>query len=189
MKPSTAHFFLTLLGWKAVEPPVPEPKCVILGVPHTSIWDFIISYFYYTSVGGRARIMIKKEFFKGPLKKLLLSLGAIPVDRSRAGGATLVKQMLEAFEKNETLHLSIAPEGTRKRVDKWKTGFHYIARAANVPLYLGYFDWKTKTIGRGEKFILTDDVQGDLKKIRQYYKDKGVVAKHPENFSTGKDLE
>ena len=53
-------FFLWLLGWKAVEPPAEEPKCIILGVPHTSAWDFVISYFYYTSVGGRASVMVKK---------------------------------------------------------------------------------------------------------------------------------
>lgn len=188
MKPSTAHFFLTLLGWKAVEPPVPEPKCIILGVPHTSIWDFIISYFYYTSVGGKAYVMIKNDFFKGPLKKLLTSMGGIPVDRTRAGGATLVKQMIRAFEEKEVLHLAIAPEGTRKPVERWKTGFHAIAKATGVPVYLGYFDWKTKTVGRGIKFEISDDAQADLKKIRQYYKDKGVVGKHPEKFVTGSDL-
>src|SRR5574344_1413512 len=109
MKPQTAHFFLTLMGWKAIEPPVPEPKCVILGVPHTSIWDFIISYLYYTSVGGKASVMIKKEFFKGPLKPLLLHLGAVPVNRTAGAGAQLVLQMIEAFNQKDVLHLAIAP--------------------------------------------------------------------------------
>jgi 1-acyl-sn-glycerol-3-phosphate acyltransferase len=189
MKPQTAHFFLTLMGWKAIEPPVPEPKCVILGVPHTSFWDFVVSYLYYTSVGGKTNIMIKKEFFRWPVKKLLISLGGIPVDRSRAAGAELIMHTIEEFNSRETLHLSIAPEGTRKPVEKWKAGFHKIATAANVPVYLGYFDWKTKTIGRGIKFDLTDDAKADLKRIRQYYKDKGVVGKHPERFALGKDLD
>ena len=56
-------FALKALGWTAVDPPVPEEKCVILGVPHTSVWDFPISLLYYTSVGGKAYCMIKKEFF------------------------------------------------------------------------------------------------------------------------------
>src|SRR5574344_1592929 len=120
MKPQTAHFFLTLMGWKAIEPPVPEPKCVILGVPHTSFWDFVVSYLYYTSVGGKTNIMIKKEFFRWPVKKLLISLGGIPVDRSRAAGAELIMHTIEEFNSRETLHLSIATEGTRKPVEKWK---------------------------------------------------------------------
>ena len=114
-------------------------------------------------------------------------MGGIPVDRSR--GTTVAKQVIDAMNKAEYMHLAIAPEGTRQLTEKWKTGFHTIARACNVPVYLGYFDWKTKTVGRGIEFQLTDDVQGDLKKIRQYYKDKGVVGKHPELFTTGKDLD
>lgn len=189
MRAKTAEFFLHLLGWKAVEPPVPEPKCIILGVPHTSIWDFVISYLYYTSVGGKAYVMIKSEFFKGPLKKLLTSMGGIPVDRSRGAGAHLVMQIIKEFENRETLHLALAPEGTRKPVENWKLGFHKIAVAAHVPVYLGYFDWKTKTVGRGEKFDLTEDAKGDLKRIRQWYKNKGVEGLHRENFTTGRDLE
>lgn len=189
MKRQTAEKILHLLGWKAGEGVVDEPKCIILGVPHTSIADFIISWLYYTSVGGNARIMIKKEFFKWPLKNILTNFcGAIPVDRSTRGGASLVRQMVEEFKKRDTLHLCIAPEGTRKATKKWKTGFHTIAKAAAVPVYTGYFDWKTKTVGRGEKIELTDNAQSDLKKIRQWYKDKGVQAKYPQKFSLGDDL-
>ncbi len=187
MRKYICKFFMWALGWKAIEPPIPGPKGIILGVPHTSAWDFIISYFYYYSVGGKAFVMIKKEFFWGPLGPIMRWMGGVPVDRSK--GATVAKQMIDAMNKAEYMHLAIAPEGTRKRTDNWKSGFHTIARACNVPVYLGYFDWKTKTVGRGIEFQLTDDVKGDLKRIRQYYKDKGVVGKHPELFSTGKDLE
>ena len=187
MRKHICHFFLRLFGWKAGEPPIPGPKGIILGVPHTSAWDFIISYLYYYSVGGKAFVMVKKEFFWGPLGPIVRWMGGVPVDRSK--GATVAKQMIDAMNKAEYMHLAIAPEGTRKRTDNWKTGFHTIARACNVPVYLGYFDWKTKTVGRGEEFILTDDAKADEKRIRQYYKDKGVVGKHPQLFSVGKDLE
>ncbi len=173
-----------------MEPPVPEKKCVILGVPHTSIADFIVSWLYYTSVGGKARIMIKKEFFKWPVRNIMINdLGAIPVDRSTKGGASLVRQMINEFDRRDELHLCIAPEGTRKPVKRWKTGFHTIARAAGVPVYTGYFDWKKKEVGRGERMELTDDAQADLKRIRQWYKDKGVVGKYPEKFLLGDDLD
>ncbi len=170
-----------------MEPPVPEPKCIILGVPHTSGLDFIISFLYYNSLGRTANIMIKKSFFWGPLAPILRAMGGVPVDRTK--GASITRQMIEEFKKREILHLAIAPEGTRKPARKWKAGFHTIARAADVPVYLGYFDWGKKEVGRGVPFELTDDPQADLKRIRQWYKDKGVVGRHPKYFTTGDDLE
>ena len=175
-------FFLKVLGWKVMEPPVPEAKCIILGAPHTSMWDFIVSYLYYHSMGHSASVMVKKELFFWPLAPILRAAGAIPVDRKK--GTSLVKQMIEAFEKREKLHLAIAPEGTRKKTSRWKTGFHTIAKAANVPVYLGYFDWNKKEVGRGVRFEITNDPQEDLKRIMQWYQEKGVVGKHPEMFST-----
>ena len=180
-------FLLKILGWKAIEPPVPEPKCIILGVPHTSGWDFFISFLYYRSMGAMANIIVKKEFFWGPFGPIVRSMGGIPVDRQK--GATLTCQIIDEFRKRDYMHLAIAPEGTRKRVENWKAGFHTIARAADIPVYMGYFDWKTKHVGRGEKIELTDDVHADLKRIRQWYKDKGIQGKYPELFTTGKDLE
>ncbi|MFA5849680.1 MAG: 1-acyl-sn-glycerol-3-phosphate acyltransferase [Bacteroidales bacterium] len=178
---------LKIMGWKVMDTPVPEPKCIILGAPHTSGWDFVISFLFYHSLGASAYIMVKKAFFWGPFGPIMRSMGGIPVDKNK--GATLTRQIIEEFNSRERLHLAIAPEGTRKNTEKWKTGFHTIARAANIPVYLGYFDWGKKEVGRGERFEITDDVQGDLKRIRQWYKDKGVQGKFPENFNLGKDLE
>ena len=179
-------FLLWILGWKAMLPPIDGPKGIILGVPHTSAWDFVISWIYYTSVGGKASVMVKKEFFWGPLAPLMRSLGGVPVDRKR--GATVAKQMIDAMNKAEKMHLAIAPEGTRQLTEKWKTGFHTIAKACDVPVYLGYFDWGRKQLSRGERFELTDDAQADLKRIRQIYKEMGLKGKHPELFTTGKDI-
>ncbi len=174
------------MGWTAVEPPIPEPKAIILGVPHTSAWDFIVSYLYYTSVGGKANVMIKKEFFWGPLGPIMRWLGGVPVDRKR--GATIVLQTINAFNNAEKMQLAIAPEGTRQKTERWKTGFHTIARACNVPVYIGYFDWGTKRVGRGERFELTDDAQADLKRIREIYKKMNLKGKYPELYTTGSDI-
>ncbi|MEG0518653.1 MAG: 1-acyl-sn-glycerol-3-phosphate acyltransferase [Bacteroidales bacterium] len=182
-----ARFFLWLFGWKAMEPPVEEPKCLILGVPHTSGWDFIISFLYYHSVGGKAYVMVKKEFFWGPLGPIVKAMGGVPVDRKK--GATAARQMIDTINKADKMHLAIAPEGTRQLTEKWKTGFHTIARACNIPVYMGYFDWGKKQVGRGVKIELTDDVQGDLKRIRAHYKEIGVIGRHPELFTTGSDLD
>ncbi len=164
-----------------MEPPAPEPKCIILGVPHTSAWDFIISYLYYRAVGGRASVMVKKSFFVWPLGAIVKAMGGIPVDRSK--GSTLVLQIIREFQERDQLHLAIAPEGTRKATNRWKTGFHTIAKRAQVPIYLGYFDWKRKEVGRGERFELTEDVEEDLKRIKRWYIEKGVEGKYPSQFT------
>jgi 1-acyl-sn-glycerol-3-phosphate acyltransferase len=187
MKHKICKFILKCMGWTAIEPPVPEAKCIILGVPHTSIWDFVVSYLYYCSVGGKASIIIKSEFFFWPLGFILRSMGGIPVDISKV--VTLLLRIIEAFNERESLHLAMAPEGTRKLVKHWKTGFHTIAKAVNVPVYLGYFDWGKKIVGRGQKFELSNNAQEDLKKIRIIYKNMGLIGKHPEKYTTGSDLE
>lgn len=182
-----AKFLLWIMGWKTMEPPAEEPKCLILGVPHTSGWDFIISFLYYRAIGGKAYVMVKKEFFWGPLGPIVKAMGGLPLDRKK--GATAVRQIIDTINKADTMHLAIAPEGTRQRTEKWKTGFHTIARACNIPVYMGYFDWGKKQVGRGVKIELTDDVQGDLKRIKTHYKEIGVIGKNPELFTLGSDLE
>jgi len=177
------HFcssLLTFLGWKSIGPPAPVPKCIILGAPHTSIWDFVISFLYYTSVGGKAVVLIKKELFVWPIGGILRRLGGIPVNRSK--GASLVKQIIDTFNAHDTLHVAIAPEGTRKPTTNWKGGFYTIAKATNVPVYMGIFDWGKKEVGIAEEFVLSNDQQADIKRIRQWYKERGVIGKHPKNF-------
>lgn len=177
---------LKLMGWTPVDKePVPEPKAVILGVPHTSIWDFLVSYFYYKSIGGDPHIMIKKEFFFWPMGPILRKLGAIPVDRGK-GAALLVRSIIHEFEKKDRLHLAIAPEGTRKAVKKWKSGFHTIARAAGVPVYLGYFDWGTKRVGHGPRFEISDNAAADLEKIQAIYEEMHLTGMHPKGYTTGR---
>ncbi len=175
-------FLLKALGWTADSNPVPEPKCIILGVPHTSIWDFVISYLYYTSVGGKAYVMIKKDFFVGPLGWLLRKLGGLPVDRKNA--TSLVLSVIHEMNNTDRLHLAIAPEGTRKPVKRWKTGFHTIAKETGVPVYLGYFDWGTKHVGRGEKIELTDDARADMNRIQEIYEGMHLTGKHPHDYIT-----
>src|SRR5574344_2894 len=174
-------FMLKLLGWKAIEPPAPEDKCIILGVPHTSIWDFAISYLYYTSVGGKANILIKEEFFFWPLGPLLKHLGGVPL--SRTHGIKGTKQIIEVVNRSEKLHLALAPEGTRSPVKTWKTGFYTIAKATGIPVYLGYFDWKKKIVGRGERFELSDSPTEDLIRVQKHYKAMGVVGKYPDKLA------
>lgn len=173
---------LRCMGWKAEGVAAPEDKCIILGAPHTSIWDFVIAYLYYTSVGGRPCCMIKSEFFWGPLGWLLKKLGGIPVDRKR--GSSVVLSVIKEMKTKKVVHLALSPEGTRKPVKKWKTGFHTIAREVGCPVYLGYFDWGTKRVGIGQKFELSDDPRADMEKIQAIYESMHLKGKHPEMYIT-----
>ena len=74
-------------------------------------------------------------------------------------------------------------EGTRAPVKKWKSGFHRMAMELGIPVYMGYFDWKTKHVGRGEKIELTGDFHTDLVRIQKHYKKMGVVGRHPEKLA------
>jgi len=180
-------FLLWLFGWKVVGGVIPVSKCIVLGVPHTSLWDFVISWIFYTSVGGNPNILVNKKFFFWPVGILLKMMGAIPIDTKR--GASSIKQIVAEINKRKILHLAIAPEGTRKPTAQWKGGFHTIARIANIPVYLAVFDWGKKEIGVADKIELTKDMNADIRRIRQWYKDRGVTGKHPERFILGDDLD
>ena len=171
------------MGWTTVGGPVPEKKAIILGVPHTSAKDFLISYLFYTQFDAqKAHVMIKKEFFFWPLGPVLRKMGAVPVDRSNA--TAMVKSLIDQMEDKETFILAIAPEGTRKATRKWKTGYHLIAKSVGCPVYLGYFDWGRKRVSAGEKVQLTDDARADTGRIQEIYERMGLVGKNPKGFVT-----
>lgn len=173
---------LRRLGWTTVGGPVPEKKGIILGVPHTSAWDFLISYLFYTQFGKTAHVMIKKEFFKGPFGWLLRKAGGIPVDRTNA--TTMLFSLIKEMEQKDEFHLAIAPEGTRKPIKKWKTGYHMIAEKVGCPVYMGYFDWGQKKVSIGEKVDLTGDARADTDRIQAIYEEMHFVGKHPEGYIT-----
>jgi|SRR5690554_3440274 len=179
------HFckvLLKVLGWRSVGSRVTDPKCILIGAPHTSSWDFVISWIFYTSLGGSANIVIKKEFFFWPVGWILRKMGGIPTDRAK--GANVVRQIINQFNERDYMHLAITPEGTRKRTKNWKAGFHTIARSANIPVYLVSFDWGRKTMTIWGKFELTDDAKADIGRMKAFYRDKGVQGKYPEQFTT-----
>ena len=180
-------FFLWLTGWKVINGLVPVPKCIVLGVPHTSLWDFVVSWAFYKSLGGQPNILVNKKFFFWPVGYLLNYMGAIPLDISK--GASSIKHILAEIKKRKILHLAIAPEGTRKPTANWKGGFHTIARLANIPVYCAVFDWGRKEIGVIEQIEMTKDMNADIRRIRQWYKNRGVIGKHPERFLLGDDLD
>ncbi|MBO5956948.1 MAG: 1-acyl-sn-glycerol-3-phosphate acyltransferase [Bacteroidales bacterium] len=170
-----------LLGWKLVGV-IPEDvrKCVITVAPHTSMADFLLGRLAYCFLDRNVKYLIKKELFNIPLLRgLLLRLGGIPVDRS--GRNNIVNQAAALFTKYDDLNIILAPEGTRKRVNNWKKGFYYIALKAEVPVVLGFLDYKKKELGFGPMIYLTGNYEEDWKKMEAFY--RGINAKYPERYN------
>lgn len=170
-------FLLKLWGWK-LEGRYPHQlkKCIIIVLPHTSNWDFPLGILLRCAMGAKGNFIGKDSLFKWPHGFIFRRLGGVPVERSKHHN--YVQQVVEVFNKREELTLVIAPEGTRKKVDKLKTGFYYIALEAGVPIVRCKFDWGTKTVGFSEPMILTGDFEKDLAEVLTYY--KGVKGYHPE---------
>ena len=169
-------------GWKGDGVVVKDEKCIIIGVPHTSAWDFLMAWAYYTSLGGKMNFLIKKEFFFWPVGYFVRKMGGISIDRSR--GANVIRQAVKEFEKRQHLQLAITPEGTRKRTRNWKAGFHTIARLANVPVYLTSFDWGRKQMTIWDRFELTENALEDIRRMKSFFRGKGVQGKFPDQFTT-----
>ena len=183
VRPGWAKFcgkLLRRMGWESIGGPMKEKKAIVLGVPHTSVWDFLVSYLFYTQFGKVAHIMIKKEFFFWPLGPILRACGAVPVDRDSA--ASMVRSLIHEMDQADEFHLAIAPEGTRKAVKRWKTGFHLIARETGATVYVGYYDWGRKRISVGEPIELTDDPKADMQRIYDIYRPMGIQGKHKDGF-------
>ncbi len=182
MKKILARLILLAFGWKIhnVIPPGTK-KAVIIAAPHTSNLDFFIGRLAYWAVGVKIKFLIKKEAFKFPFGGLLKWSGGIPVDRSRNN--RMVDQIITLLDQSESFFIMITPEGTRKPNPHWKKGFYHIAIGAGVPIAIGYLDYSTKEGGIGEMLYPTGNYEEDLKKIKDFYRDK--KGKHPEKFLLG----
>ncbi len=152
-------------------PDFPEKKHVIIGFPHRSMTDTILTISYFLHAGIKGRILIKKEMFFWPLAPLLTALGGIPVDRGAKSG--VVEQMAEEFGKREVFHLAMVPEGTRKKVARLKTGFWHIAGKADVSILCWYIDNRSKRFRFLGRILPGNSLSEDMDKIRLLYREAG----------------
>ena len=164
-------------GWKYVINLKDWPqKYIIAVVPHTSSWDFPIGIFTRSIFKQDIKFIGKKSLFAPGIGWLLKALGGYPVDRSKR--SNFVQSIADIFKSKESFKIAIAPEGTRDRVEKLKTGFYYIAKEAGIPILLCQFDWKNKNVVISKPFFPTDDIEADLKFIENYF--RGVLGYRPE---------
>jgi 1-acyl-sn-glycerol-3-phosphate acyltransferase len=163
----TCRAVLRLCGWSLVGKFPDVPRAVLIAAPHSSWWDGVWGLLLKVGIGADVHFMGKQELFHGPLGGLLRRLGGMPVDRGAGKG--VVEQMIDQFRLRDALWLGIAPEGTRKVVARWKSGFWHIAHDAGVPIVTAYFNYADKTIGIGPLFEPSDDMDADIVRLRAFY--------------------
>jgi 1-acyl-sn-glycerol-3-phosphate acyltransferase len=170
-----ARTVLAVLGWR-IQGALPNvARMVLIGAPHTSNWDFVIGIATAWALSVRVTWFGKQELFRRPFSVFFRWLGGIPVDRHVSTG--FVEQTVAALQSRERFMLAIAPEGTRRAVTKWRTGFYYIAMGTQVPIVLVTFDRARRLMHLGPALTPSGDLEADLARIRALY--DGILAATP----------
>ena len=181
------RFLFRISGWK-LNPNLPKEvfqNCVITAAPHTALRDAIFTIGAFSIGKLPARFAVKKESNTFLLGKILESAGGLWIDRSprKKGDArrSYIEVMKELFENHNPTAMIIAPEGTRSLVKEWKSGFYQLAKAAKVPIVLGYLDYAKKEAGVWKVIHPSDDLEADMREIMTFYQD--IQGKYPAKFS------
>ncbi|MGY0392333.1 1-acyl-sn-glycerol-3-phosphate acyltransferase [Bizionia sp. KMM 8389] len=179
MRRLAKFIYFKLLGWKVTGninfSQDTVKKAVLIAVPHTSWHDFYIGVLLRQVTHVKSNYIAKKELFIGPIGWYLKAIGGAPIDRGNKQNK--VEAIAQLFNEREEFRLALAPEGTRKKVTEWRTGFYYIAKAANVPIIMFTLDFKNKQNKISEPFYPTDDLEADFKFMKTFF--EGVEGKVP----------
>ena len=177
---NVAKVILRILGWKIVgNVPKEIKKAVIIMAPHTSNWDFVYGQLALQALTLPVRYFAKKELFFFPLSLLLRGTGGVPINRSKS--SNMVKEAATLFDVYSPFYIIITPEGTRSRVDKWKTGFYYLAKEAKVPILLSFIDFEKKELGVAKIIEPSGDLETDFRYIQDFY--SSINPKYPEKYN------
>jgi 1-acyl-sn-glycerol-3-phosphate acyltransferase len=169
---------LRLAGWRIVGDVPRLPKFVLVVAPHTSNWDFFVGVAAMFALDLRANWLGKASLFIEPMGSVLRWLGGRPVRRDSPEG--VVGDVAALVRSSPQFILALAPEGTRKRVDQWRTGFYRIAEATGMPIVPVWFDWSRREIGLGAPLAPTGDMSSDLATLQRNY--RAEMGRYPENF-------
>jgi 1-acyl-sn-glycerol-3-phosphate acyltransferase len=170
---------LALFGWRVAGPFPTAPRAVVIVAPHTSNWDFPVSMTAMLALGLRIDFFAKHSLFFFPARYVLRWLGAKPVDRQVRSGT--VRHSIERLASEPELYVGIAPEGTRKRVEAWKTGFWQVADGAGVPIIPVALDWGRRELRIMDAVETTGDQAADIAAIQKMFQPE--MARRPENFA------
>lgn len=164
------------LGW-----PNDLKKAVVIAIPHTSNWDLLYARAAFFLMDIPVKFTIKKEVMVGPLGWLIKALGGIGIDRKRIPGGrkqTYTEAMTTMLKESEELVIMVTPEGTRSYAPKWKSGFYHIALGADVPIVIGYLDYKKKEAGIGPVIYPNGNMDGQIEAMKEFA--RTVTPKYPE---------
>ena len=165
-------------GWRVEGGPLDRPRCVLVVAPHTSNWDFVHGLGAKWALGLSVRFLAKRALFRFPLGAFLRAIGGIPVDRGATEG--LVGRIAAQFVPDGPLYLVVTPEGTRRRVPAWKTGFHRIAVAAGVPILPVAVDYRERAVRLLPYYTPTGDYATDLRALSAHFRPE--MARYPESY-------
>ncbi|MGC6472279.1 MAG: 1-acyl-sn-glycerol-3-phosphate acyltransferase [Parvibaculales bacterium] len=166
-----------LLGWKLIGDMKRYQKCVLIGAPHTSNWDYMIFLWGILGLRLRVNVLAKDSLFFWPVGYFFRFFGGVPVDRTKRTSA--VEQGIEFLKQADRTVLLIAPEGTRSYNENWKSGFYHMAHGAGVPLVLAKLDCVNKRIYIGDEFEMSGDYEADIIRLKDYF--KGATGFNPDN--------
>ncbi|MCH7403752.1 1-acyl-sn-glycerol-3-phosphate acyltransferase [Belliella kenyensis] len=177
---SRVVFWLT--GWKFVSTwPKSMTKAVLIAIPHTSNWDLLYARAAFYLMDVPVKFTIKKEVMVGPLGWLIKGLGGIAIDRKKTAGKrkqTYTELMINLLKESDELVMMVTPEGTRSYAPKWKSGFYHIALGANVPIVVGYLDYKKKEAGIGPIIIPNGNMDDQIEEMKAF--GRNVTGKYPD---------
>ena len=158
----------TVLRWKIIgDFPREIKQYVVIAAPHTSWMDFPLGILIRSIKKAKINFIGKKILFKNPQGFFFRRLGGFPIDRTHSNNT--VDLLVDMFKRNENFKLGISPEGTRKKVQNWKTGYYYVAKKANVPVVKVALDFKNKQVLIDEPYFLTADAEHDMKTIKRFF--------------------
>ena len=184
--PGVIHFMrllswlvLKLSGWKVVNVAPATGSYLIIAAPHTSNWDFPLGIAIAFHLRLKVYFIAKHTLFNGFAGPIMRWLGGVPLNRGAS--KNFVDASVEIYANSENLIFAIAPEGTRSSVGRWKTGFYHMAKGANVPLALAYFDFSKRIGGIGKMLNTTENIDADMQAIADFY--EPVMGKYPNNFN------
>ncbi len=169
----------TVLRWKIVHNfPNNLKKYIVIAAPHTSWLDFPIAILARNSTGVKINYIGKDSLFKGPFGFFFRALGGVPVDRSKS--TNLVDAIVAIFNNREEFRLGLSPEGTRKKVEQWKTGFYFIAKGANIPIVMATLNYGEKELKISVPYYTTDNQEKDFQFFYSFF--DGVLGKYPDQY-------
>lgn len=176
-----AQWLLKRGGWRVTGTFPRERRLIIVAAPHTSNWDFVVAVLIMFACDLHINWLGKHSLFRWPIGSLMRVLGGVAVNRTQPRG--VAEQVAEQMQDADHMWLIITPEGTRKAVSRWKSGFLRIAAAADCPLLLVSLDYRHRELNLGEE-LRSDpqDLEGQLSDIQHYY--RRFTPRYPERFAT-----